>query len=291
MHLAHHLSISRIRNRQLALRPLPTVQVPSKHAQIVAPCLVKNIQARAAGLIFHRRDTHVRTLQSRYGAPRTADREHVFLHTRRLLSVPVDVVAYDCSVGHLRVEVLCEAEGAARMDVRYSVACCVCPSVDRMLVGSFSTAVGILPPDCRCVLSVHHHGVCRGAWEPAVAANAGVRVHVPPCVFLEPLVLPFVPAILLEYSIGTWVPQVHTGCTGVESNRVVVAVAGRELGGIGVTVVVTVPAGLKPNIGGVVHREVELVQRTVLPNVGTVTVYFLFDATVFGDIEDVPLDG
>jgi hypothetical protein len=59
---------SEIWNRQLALGPLPTLDVPRENTKIISPCLIKHIQARTATLIFHGRDTHVGALQTRYSA-------------------------------------------------------------------------------------------------------------------------------------------------------------------------------------------------------------------------------
>ena len=126
----------------------------------------------------------MRAFQARYGASRTAHREHVCCNAGRLFGLPVDVMTHDRSVIHLRVEVLGEAEGAARMDIGYGVAGCIRPRIDRMIIGSLPAAVCVLPPDCRCILGVYHHGIRGGAWEPAVAPDAGVRVHTLPCVLL-----------------------------------------------------------------------------------------------------------
>ena len=81
----------------------------------------------------------------------------------------------------------------------------------------------------------------------------------------------------------------HAWCTGVEGDCIVVAVTGGELGSIRITVVITVPTSLKPNIRGIVHCEIQIVQRAILPDVGTITVDFLLDVTILGDVEDVPL--
>jgi hypothetical protein len=281
--------MSSIGDRQLALCPLPTFQIPCKHTQIIPPRLIEHIQTRTTRLVLHSRDTHVRSLQAWYGTPSASHSKHVCLDILCLLSRPVDIVSHDRTIRHLSVEVLGEPKRAARVDVGYGIAGRVLPLVDGMLIGSLPTAVGVAPPDGRCVVYVDHHGIGCSARLPTVAANTGMDVHVLPSVLFKPLVLALVPAVLLESRLIGWVPEVHAGSVVVERDGAVVAVAGRELGSVGVAVVVAVPACLESNVWGIVCGQIEIVQRSVLPDVGAIAVYLLLHTAVFRDVEDMPL--
>jgi hypothetical protein len=158
-----------------------------------------------------------------------------------------------------------------------------------MLIGRPSTTVGVTPPDGRCVVCVYHHGIGCSARLPAVASNTGMSVHVFPVVLFEPLILSLVPTVLLERRFVGRIPKVHAGCGIVEGNRVVVAVAGGELGSVGVAVIIAVPARLEAHVWSIVNGQIELIQWPVLPDVGTITVYLLLHTAVFRDIEDMPL--
>lgn len=190
----------------------------------------------------------MRPLEPRHRTPRSAHREKIRIDAPRVLRVPHDIVALDSPVGHLRVKVLGEAQRRAGIHVGHGIPRRVGPFVDGMAGRRLGRGIRVLPPDGRRVLRVDQHRVRRGVGAPAEAPDARVRVHAAPRVLPEPLVLPFVPPVLLERRRIARVPQVHAVRVGVERDRVVLAVARRELGRVRVAVVVAVPACLQADV-------------------------------------------
>lgn len=113
-----------------------------------------------------------------------------------------------------------------------------------MCSGRITRGVCVAPPDRRSVVRINHHCVSCAAGLPAITSDAGVRVDIVPRMFLKPLILALIPAVLGEGRFVGGKPQVHSGRTVGEGDGGVVAVVGGKFGGIRIAVVVSVPAGL-----------------------------------------------
>jgi len=105
---------SSIRNRQLSLRPLATIQRPCERRNIIALGLIKHIEAipqrPIASLLRIRSAREMRAGETFGGASGISNRERLFLEERRVLSLVRHVVALDAAVRHLRVKVSRVAE-------------------------------------------------------------------------------------------------------------------------------------------------------------------------------------
>lgn len=138
------------------------------------------------------------------------------------------------------------------------------------------------------VVLVCHHRVRGCAFAPAVAADTSVRVESLPRLNELPGVRAVIPCVLLKGIGIRGVPDVHAE-TFVKRSRVGIARQGRELGVVRVAIVVALPTCLETGAWRIIGLEIELAQRSGLPDVRRVRFGRLPHSVVLVNIEDVEI--
>ena len=165
----------------------------------------------------------------------------------------------------------------------------VCPLVDRVGAVPHQRRVQFLPQYVELVLQVDKEHICVARGPPRVTAHARVAVVPVEDLLLGPFVGAVGPAYGVERGRVLPVPQMDAdGLVGAVGRRRRLS---RDRGvAVGrVAVEAAVPAGLEADVGVVHGLQVEIVDRSGRPDVGSVAVDDLGDGVVDVDVEYVPL--